>query len=44
MNKIVELNAAEQAAVGGAGLLQELLEEAARALRDYIERQMEPQI
>ena len=44
MDKIVELNVAEQDAVGGAGLIQDLIDAAERALRDYIERQLEPQV
>ncbi len=44
MDKIVELTAVEQDAVGGAGLIQDLIDAAARALKEYIERQLEPQI
>ena len=44
MIKIVVLNPAECAEVGGAGVLQELLEAAARELKAYFERLIEPQV
>lgn len=44
MDQIVELNHAECAEVGGAGLWQDLIDAAARELKAYIDRLIDPQI